>query len=65
MSKICRTFATNLKKTMSKMTYIQPQMVVEIVSTDAFVMLLDSGSGPQPTTGGGSSAPARNGEVID
>ena len=43
---------------MSKMKYIQPQMDVESVSLDAFVMLLDSGSGPQP-------APKRSGEVID
>ena len=33
---------------MKKMNYIQPQMEVEQVCSDAFVMLLDSGSGPQP-----------------
>ena len=58
MSKICRTFAPNFKKAMNKMKYIQPEMDVQSVTMDAFVMLLDSGSGPQP-------APKRSGEVID
>ena len=58
MSKICRTFAPNFKKAMNKMKYIQPEMDVQSVTMDAFVMLLDSASGPQP-------APKRSGEVID
>jgi len=63
MSKICRTFAANLKMHMKKLQYIQPQMDVQSVSLDAFVMLLDSGSGLEPNSG----APMRRGrgEVID
>ena len=64
MSEICRTFAANLKMHMKKLQYIQPQMDVQSVSLDAFVMLLDSGSGPEPNNNG---APMRRGrgEVID
>ena len=40
---------------MEKLTYIQPEMAVEEVHLDAFVMLLDSGSGAEP---GKSNAPA-------
>ena len=60
MSKICRTFAPNLEKTMNKMKYIQPEMDVQSVTMDAFVMLLDSGSGLQP-----GMAPKHKGDVIE
>ena len=62
MSEICRTFAANLKMHMKKLQYIQPQMDVQSVSLDTFVMLLDSGSAPET-----SGAPTRRsrGEVID
>ena len=43
---------------MSKMKYKQPQMDVQSVTMDAFVMLLDSGSGPQPGMGN-NGAPGR------
>ena len=39
---------------MKKRTYIQPEMAVEIMHLDAFVMLLDSGSGIEPGTGSGA-----------
>ena len=42
---------------MKKRIYIQPEMDVQSVTMDAFVMLLDSGSGPQPGTN--NSAPGR------
>ena len=40
---------------MKKQQYIQPQSFVEVLSAQAKVMLLDSGSGPQP-----GSAPERS-----
>ena len=42
---------------MRKQTYIQPSMAVEELRPEAFVMLLDSGSGLEP---GKSSAPKRS-----
>ncbi len=63
MSEICRTFAANLKMHMKKLQYIQPQMDVQSVSLDAFVMLLDSGSGLEPI--GGAPMRRGRGEVID
>ena len=64
MSKICRTFAANLKKIMSKMKYIEPKMTVESVRLDAFVMLLESGSGPQPAPKRVEVAPSVPGEPL-
>ena len=60
MSKICRTFAPNFEKTMSKMQYIQPIVQTLPMLADAHLMLLDSSTGLQP-------APARrsSGEVIE
>lgn len=43
---------------MKKRIYIQPEMDVQSVTMDAFVMLLDSGSGPQPGMGN-NGAPGR------
>lgn len=54
MSKFCRTFAEKFAKVMKKQQYIQPQSFVEVLSAQASVMLLVSGSGPQP-----GSAPER------
>jgi len=62
MSKICRTFAANLEMHMKKLQYIQPQMDVQSVSLDAFVMLLDSGSAPETT---GAPVHRGRGEVIE
>ena len=55
MSKICRTFAEKFTRIMKKQQYIQPQSFVELLSAQAKVMLLESGSGYEP----GKSAPGR------
>lgn len=53
MSKFCRTFAEKFAKVMKKQQYIQPKSFVEVISAQAKVMLLDSGSGPETAPGRG------------
>ena len=58
MSKICRTFAPNLEKTMSKMKYIQPNVETLEYQPDAIMLPESPGSTYNP-------APKRGGEVIN
>jgi hypothetical protein len=58
MSKICRTFAARKDTIMKKRTYIQPEMSINMIASDTFVMLQPSNSNVEPNFAPKHYAPA-------